>query len=122
MTSPIVHFEIMGRDGDQLADFYRKVFDWDPAPIEGFSSYYGLDADALGGVGGAVGETTEMPNYLALYLGVDDVAAFLTRIEQSGGEVVVPRQVIPGVVTFAMFRDPAGNLMGLAENTVPENE
>ena len=30
-------------------------------------------------------------------------------------KTVVPRTVVPGVVTFALFTDPAGNRLGLAE-------
>ena len=40
----------------------------------------------------------------------------LARVESCGGSVVLPRTVVPGVVTFALFRDPAGNLLGVAEN------
>ena len=29
MPNPVVHFEIVGRDGDRLMQFYRDVFDWE---------------------------------------------------------------------------------------------
>ena len=35
MAHPVVHFEIAGKDGTKLQEFYRKLFDWkvevDPA-------------------------------------------------------------------------------------------
>lgn len=49
------------------------------------------------------------------YLGVKDIFAKLKEIERAGGQTVVPRTVVAGVVTIALFRDPAGNLLGLAE-------
>ena len=120
MASKIVHFEIMGPDGDGLAGFYRDVFGWSPAGVEGFNSYYGVEGDEVGGVGGAVGQgADEMPSYLALYLEVENVEEHLAKVEAAGGTTVVPKQVIPGIVTFAMFQDPAGNLMGLAESEIP---
>jgi predicted enzyme related to lactoylglutathione lyase len=46
---------------------------------------------------------------------VPDITAVLKQIESAGGKTVIPRTVVPGVVTFAIFLDPAGNRMGLAE-------
>ena len=48
-------------------------------------------------------------------MGVPDVTAFLSLIEQSGGTVDEPRFEVPGVVVLGLFRDPAGNPMGLVE-------
>jgi predicted enzyme related to lactoylglutathione lyase len=48
-------------------------------------------------------------------LGVKDIAGVLSRIVDTGGSVVMPRTVIPNVVTFAIFKDPAGNRVGLVE-------
>ena len=50
-----------------------------------------------------------------IYVGVHDVNAKLAEIERAGGKIVVPRTVVRGVVTFALFQDPAGNRLGLAE-------
>jgi predicted enzyme related to lactoylglutathione lyase len=123
MGNPIVHFEIMGADGKELADFYRSVFEWNPIPTEGFDGYWTMTGEDVGGTGGAVGKGgDEMPTYVALYLGVDSIDEHLPRIEAAGGTTVVPKTVLPGVVTFAMFRDPAGNVMGLAENEMPAAE
>ena len=117
--NPIVHWEIMGPDGDAVAAFYRKVFDWAPRAWEGVDGYHGVDVDHAG-VGGAVGKGSEtMPAYVTVYVGVDDIDEHLGRIQAAGGATVVPRTVIPGVVAFAMFRDPAGNVIGLAEHETP---
>jgi len=44
---------------------------------------------------------------------VDSPKAALERIEAAGGTTVVPETEIPNMVTFAMFQDPQGNLVGL---------
>lgn len=117
--NPIVHWEIMGRDGDAVAAFYRTVFDWAPQAWEGVDGYHGVDAEHAG-VGGAVGKGSEtMPAYVTVYVGVDDIDEHLGKIEGAGGATVVARTVIPGVVAYAMFRDPAGNVIGLAEHEAP---
>ena len=115
MGNPIVHWEIMAPDGDKLGAFYNDIFDWQAETTEGFESYYLVDAEKTG-VGGAVGKGPEgMPSYLTIYVEVADIDQHLAKIEGAGGSTVMPRTVIPGVVTFAMFADPAGNTVGLVE-------
>jgi len=46
---------------------------------------------------------------------VDDVNAMLAEIESNGGSIDVPRFEVPGVVVLGLFKDPAGNPMGLVE-------
>jgi predicted enzyme related to lactoylglutathione lyase len=55
------------------------------------------------------------PPEKVLYLGVANIDQTLKHIEDAGGKTIVPRTVVLGVVTFALFSDPAGNRMGLAE-------
>lgn len=122
MANQIVHWELMGADGAALAAFYKDIFDWDPQPLEGFGEYH-IVADADTGIGGAVGQGPEgMPSYFAMYIGVDSIDDHLAKITAAGGTTVVPRTVIPGTVTFAMFADPAGNVVGLTENETPPAE
>jgi len=50
-----------------------------------------------------------------LYIGVPDINATVAKIVAHGGAVVFPRMAIPGAVIVALFKDPAGNRMGLVE-------
>ena len=63
-----------------------------------------------------------MPNYVTLYIEVPDIDAHLIKIEAAGGKTVTPRTVIPDTVTFTMFADPAGNMVGLVEAAHPTAE
>ena len=51
-----------------------------------------------------------------VYVEVDDLQAYLDKIESLGGKTVVPITEIPNVVMFAHFTDPVGNLMGLVKS------
>ncbi len=55
------------------------------------------------------------PTEQRIYLGVPDVTASLSLIAGSGGTVDSARFEVPGVVVLGLFRDPAGNSMGLVE-------
>lgn len=54
-------------------------------------------------------------NQVTIYVEVDDPQAYLDKITQKGGKVVHGVEVIPNMVTFALFSDPAGNIMGLVK-------
>ena len=36
-------------------------------------------------------------------------------IVSHGGSVLLPPKEVPGIVTFALFKDPEGNVMGLVK-------
>jgi predicted enzyme related to lactoylglutathione lyase len=106
MSAPIVYFDIAGPDGQKLKDFYSTTFGW------AIDSHFSIAAASTGGLKGGIRQD---PAEKVLYFGVPDIVEALKKIEASGGKTVVPRTVVPGVVTFALFTDPAGNRLGLAE-------
>ena len=115
-ANPIVHWELMGPNGDDLKGFYASIFDWAFSSPEGFDGYHITEGDDMG-VNGAVGQGSEqMPTYQCIYVEVDDIDAKLAEVEANGGSTTMPRTEIPDVVTFAMFADPAGNLVGIVES------
>jgi predicted enzyme related to lactoylglutathione lyase len=103
MPAPIVFFDIAGPDAAKLKSFYSGVFGW---------SIDGANAIKTGALDGTLRQD---PPEKILYVGVPDIDAALAQIKAAGGTVDVPRTVIPNVVTFALFKDPAGNRMGLVE-------
>jgi uncharacterized protein len=117
MANPIVHWELMGADGEAQKEFYAKIFDWKFTTPEGFGAYHMTEGDDMG-VNGAVGEgSEEMLSYQCIYVGVDDIDGKLEELEAAGGKTVVPRTEIPEMVTFAIFQDPAGNFVGIVEGS-----
>lgn len=108
--APIVYFDIAGPDASALSAFYATLFGW---TIDGASQ---IQPDAVQTLRGGIRQD---PPEKVLYLGVADIDATLTAIVASGGAIVIPRTVVPNVVTFALFTDPAGNRMGLVETPKP---
>ncbi len=118
MGNPVVHWEVMGPDGGKLASF----FDWGATEAPGMDQYHLVHAETTG-VGGAIGRgVEEMPSYVTIYIQVDDINDHLAKIEGAGGSNIVPRTEIPGTVTFALFADLAGNVVGLVEEETPAAE
>jgi predicted enzyme related to lactoylglutathione lyase len=115
VSAKIVHFEIMGKDAVKLQKFYAGLFDWkigEPAAEMGF---YGMVDAESSGVPGGIGQQTDGGTRVTLYTQVDDLQATLDKAVALGGKVAMPPTEIPGVVTFAMFEDPDGNIFGLTK-------
>jgi predicted enzyme related to lactoylglutathione lyase len=119
MGNKIVHWELMGPDGDALKSFYGDLFGWETEAVPGFDAYHMVSAESSG-LAGAVGKGNEqMPQYQTMYVEVPDVDKHLAKAEELGGKTAMPRTVIPDVVTFGMFTDPAGNMVGVVEADTP---
>lgn len=118
MGAPVTHFEISGKDGQKLADFYRRIFDWQTRPTQGGPPYWLVQKEGQG-IGGGIGASQDGKPMVTFYVEVPDTDAALKRIGELGGRTIVPTTTIPGMVTFALFADPEGNVVGLAATEVP---
>jgi uncharacterized protein len=116
---PVVWFEVLGKDGPSLQQFYGKLFDWAIADA-GDGSGYGLVSAADKGIGGGVGKTQDGgAGHVTVFIEVDDPAAYLARAEKLGGRTIMPPMEIPQFnLTFAYFADPEGHVVGLSKGAV----
>ncbi len=69
------------------------------------------------GVPGGVGGGTGYEPRALFYVGVPDVAEALERAETTGWQRVMGPVTAPSGLVVAHFRDPAGNLVGLAQSS-----
>lgn len=111
LSAPIVYFEIAGPDGEALKAFYDAVFGWRMDSV--IRPGYGFVKGAV--AGGMLWGIRQDPADKVAYVQVADLQAMLDGVEANGGKTVAPPTEVPGVVTFALFTDPAGNLMGLVK-------
>jgi predicted enzyme related to lactoylglutathione lyase len=106
MPAPIVFFDIAGPDLAKQAGFYKAVFGWEIGADGRFSAPVTPRLD---------GTLRQDPADKILYVGVDDVTATLAKVTANGGSIIQPRFEVKGVVVLGLFKDPAGNSMGLVE-------
>jgi predicted enzyme related to lactoylglutathione lyase len=114
VPNPVTHFEISGPDGPALQKFYRDLFDW---KIEADNEWqYGMvEKGSDDGIGGGIAGDPEGARRVTIYAEVDDPQKYLDKAVSLGGTVVMPVTDM-GIVTIAMFTDPAGNITGLAKS------
>jgi uncharacterized protein len=116
MGHPVIHFEVLRKDGEKLRSFYAQLFDWKvdaDNPLD-----YGIVQRETNfedvGIGGGIGGIAEgMQGHLTFYVEVPDVEAALAQAEKLGGtRLMGPSEVQPGV-EFGQFSDPEGHMVGL---------
>jgi uncharacterized protein len=120
MTKPVVGwFEVTGKDGPALQNFYSTLFEW-TVNDTGDGSGYGLVEAGEKGIAGGIGASPDgAAGDLTFYVEVDDVASYLAKAEELGGKTVVPPTEIPEFgLTFARFADPEGHIVGLSKGAV----
>lgn len=118
MKSAINWFEIPAEDFDRAKDFYATVMGVELSAME-MGPYQMAFFPAEGtGVGGAVvkGEgAIPGANGTLIYLNCgEDLSPMLSRVEDAGGKVMMPKTDIGNDYGFcAIFTDTEGNRMGL---------
>lgn len=124
MAQPVVHFEIIGNDPQNLREYYRGLFGWEfdtPSPVapevSDPESYGFLDlivtADGTG-IRGGVGGGPGYQSHAVFYVGVPNVEAALRRAEDLGGTRVMGPATSPSGLVVGHFTDPEGTLIGVA--------
>ena len=124
MASPVVHFEIIGRDPQRLRDYFGPLFGWEfdtSAPVSAAVSepagYGFVERTATpdgAGIPGGVGGGPAYPAQALFYVGVENVEAALAEAERLGGQRRMGPERAPSGLVVGHFTDPEGNLIGVA--------
>jgi uncharacterized protein len=118
---PIAHFDIYGTDREGLAKFYSDTFDWQVQHIP--EADYSLVTISEEGVqGGGIASKDGDFTGTIIYISCPDINAGVEKAVANGAEVLSPVTTMPGMVTFAILKDPQGNRFGLVDEKVPDAE
>ena len=110
MSSPLVYVEIAGDDGEKLKAFYDAVFGWkmDGKKQPGYGFIPMVEPD------GVLWGIRQDPPGVVVYIQVHEVQETLDQVVAHGGSIALPVTEVPGI-RFALFHDPAGNVLGLVQ-------
>jgi predicted enzyme related to lactoylglutathione lyase len=123
MGRPVVHFEIIGKDGDATKAYYAELFGWEinsENPMNyGIVARESAQTDTGIGIGGGVAGGPEgYGGHVTFYVHVDDVEEGLAKAESLGGtRVFGPEEIMDGLV-LGQFTDPEGRLIGLVNRAM----
>ena len=118
MGYPVVHFEVVGKDGERLRQYYSELFGWEidannPMKYGMVAREGNTNPDGVG-IGGGVGQGPEgYDGHVTFYVEVPDVEEALAKAESLGGTRVMGPEDIMGQVVLGQFTDPEGHLIGV---------
>ena len=120
MGQPVVHFEVVGKDGDKLKKHYSELFGWEIDSNNemsyGMVSREGNQAPDGLGIGGGIGAGPEgYEGHVTFYVAVDDIEEALQKAESLGGSRVMGPERIMDMLDLGQFKDPEGHLIGLVQ-------
>jgi len=121
MGQPVVHFEIIGKDGEKLQSYYSDLFGWEidsnnPMNYGTVQRDGNVNADGVG-IGGGVGVGPEgYPGHVTFYVEVPDVEAALAKAESLGGTRVMGPDAVAEGVEIGQFKDPEGHTVGVVKS------
>ena len=122
MGQPVVHFEVIGKDGEKLRSYYSELFGWEFGDVIGPTNYAVVQRDGNtnadgAGIGGGVGTVPEgYGGHVTFYVEVPDVEAALAKAESLGGiRMMGPDKVPEANIEIALFTDPEDHVIGLVK-------
>lgn len=122
MGQPVVHFEVIGKDGDKLKRYYGELFGWEidsdnPMNYGMVSREGNVSSDGTGIAGGVAAGPEGYDGHVTFYVEVPDVEASLAKAESLGGtRIMGPDTIMEGMV-LGQFTDPEGHVIGVVSNS-----
>jgi predicted enzyme related to lactoylglutathione lyase len=123
MGQPVVHFEVIGKDGEKLQSYYSELFGWEidadnPMKYGTVQREGNTNEDGAGIGGGIAGGMEGYDGHVTFYVQVPDVEAAMQKAESLGGTRVMGPDEVPGAgIVIGMINDPEGHLVGVMSAT-----
>jgi predicted enzyme related to lactoylglutathione lyase len=123
MGQPVVHFEVIGKDGERLQSYYSELFGWEidannPMKYGTVQREGNTNADGIGIGGGIAGGMEGYDGHVTFYVQVPDVEASLAQAESLGGTRMMGPDEVPGAgIVIGLFSDPEGHVIGVMSGT-----
>lgn len=111
--------ELITTDTKRAAEFYSELFDYDTVAYElgDGSSYYEfkLSNRSIAGMVERPQDWDVLSNHWLTYLNVDNYDAAEKIIQDQGGVLLRPSQVIADIGKFSFFKDPCNSVFGIIQ-------
>jgi uncharacterized protein len=122
MGQAVVHFEVVGKDGEKLQRYYGELFGWN-VNADNPMQYGMVDAKdntsmtGDNGIGGGIGQGPDgYEGHVTFYVAVPDIEEALQKAESLGGTRVMGPENIMDMVELGQFKDPEGNVIGVVKD------
>ncbi|MBA3977959.1 MAG: VOC family protein [Nitrosopumilus sp.] len=120
----VQYFEIPADDLERAQKFYRQVFGWNiqkwddkENPEQEYYMFETRDDEGNPGLGGGMMKRQSPQHTITNYITVSSVDEYASKIEQSGGMVMMPKTKVTEMGFIAVCLDSENNMFGIFEAT-----
>ena len=112
----VAHFEFAAEDPERAVKFYEQVFGWKIQKWDGPMEYWLVMTEEGDepGIDGAIMPRTEGAHTIVI-MNVSSIDEYVQKIVAAGGQVVMAKQVVPGIGYLARCADTEGVVFGLMQ-------
>jgi predicted enzyme related to lactoylglutathione lyase len=116
MGNPVVQFQILSKHPDETAKFYSTLFGWTVSannPLGYRQISTGSGAGIQGGIWPA---PPQAPNFVQLFVAVEDLQASVKKAEELGAKLIIPPTALPEGGELAVMQDSNGMPFGISKS------
>lgn len=108
MANPVMQFQIMSKSPEETAMFYSGLFGW-TIDANNPMGYRKISTGSEEGIQGGIWPAPpQAPNFVQLFMAVEDVKASVTKAESLGAKLLIPPIMLPEGDEIAVLLDPQG--------------
>lgn len=108
MGNPVMQFQIISKSPEETSAFYAGLSGW-RIDANNPMGYRQINTGSEAGIQGGIWPAPpQAPNFVQLFMAVDDVKATLAKAEQMGAKTLVQPTMLPEGDEMAVLHDPPG--------------
>ena len=108
MANSVFQFQIISKDPDSTGRFYCELFGWSIV-ADSAIGHHRIDTGSREGIQGGIWPAPpQAPNFVQLFVAVDDVAAVVRKAEAIGARLLISPTTLQEGDEIAVMHDPQG--------------
>lgn len=112
MGAPVLQWQLVATDPDQLVKFYSDLFGW-KVTAKNALGYRQVETGDSSINGGIWPSPADGHSFVQLFVGVPNVEQWVAKATELGARIVVPPTTLPDGDTMAVLADPCGVTFGV---------
>ena len=108
MANAVTQFQILSKDPERTANFYSQLFQWS-IDSNNALGYRQIRTGSKDGIQGGIWPAPpQAPNFVQLFVSVQNVKEAMQSAEKLGAKVIIPATMLPEGDEMAVLLDPEG--------------
>jgi predicted enzyme related to lactoylglutathione lyase len=113
MPNAVTQFQILSKKPDETAKFYAELFGWS-VNASNPSEYRQINTGSEVGIQEGIWPApSDAPNFVQLFVSVEDVKALVRKARELGAKAAIPPTMLPQGDEMAVVIDPQGMSFGV---------